>query len=394
MSTTRRRGRPARLALALAFVMVVVATTPAQAGTRSGWRGEAERLLGGLPVSVSLVAGGRLAYAHEGSVPRVLASNEKLLLSMALLDRFGPGYRLPTRIYGRRPRRGVVRGNVWLVGHGDPGLNDATLERLARKLQMAGIRRVRGSVVGVTGTFTRERWAPGWRPIALRFVALPTALVYDANTDPHGYFFDPELRAAAALTADLRALGVQISGRPRTRTQLPPERLLATIRSAPLQTILRHQNRDSLNFDAEVLAKLLGAATFGTPGSIATGARAIRQWAARHRAAIRAYDGSGLSYRDRITSNKLALLLFRDRWGAVLRSTLPVPGQGTLAGRLYGIPVRAKTGTLFAHVSALSGWVRLPSRRWAAFSILSYGLTKGEAVAVEDKLVALFASDA
>lgn len=77
-----------------------------------------------------------------------------------------------------------------------------------------------------------------------------------------------------------------------------------------------------------------------------------------------------------------------------LRSTLPRPGQGTLSGRLLGLQVRAKTGTLFQQVSALSGWVRLHSGSWAAFSILSHGLAKREAVALEDRLVALITTNA
>jgi protein MpaA len=363
----------------------------AAASTHFSWSAEAEQLLGRLPVSASLAVGGRLVFSHVGGVPRAPASNEKLLLSMALLDRFGPRYRIPTSVRGPRPGGGVVSGNLWLVGHGDPELDDTGLARLARELQAKGIRHVQGSVIGVSGTFTRERWAPGWRKIALDFVALPTALVYRANTGPNGYVFDPELRAAAVLTADLRALGVRVSGSAGTKAHPPPDPVLATIRSAPLRTILRDQNRDSLNFDAEVLAKLLGAAVYGSPGSTAKGAHAVEQWAARAGARIRAYDGSGLSYRDAVTTDALARLLDRDRWAATLRSTLPGPGQGTLAGRLHGIPVRAKTGTLFAQVSALSGWVRLRSHRWAAFSILSHGLAKGEAVGIEDRLVAIFA---
>ncbi|HEU5477254.1 MAG TPA: D-alanyl-D-alanine carboxypeptidase [Gaiellaceae bacterium] len=366
----------------------------AAVATRSAWSADAEELLGRLPVSASVVVDGRLVFSRAGAVPRAPASNEKLLLSMALLDRFGPRYRIPTSVRGPRPRRGVVGGNLWLVGHGDPELGDAGLAQLARKLQAAGIRRVRGSVIGVSGTFARERWAPGWRPIALDFVALPTALVYDTNTGPGGYVFDPELRAAAVLTAELRARGVRVGGSAGTQAHPPPAPVLATIRSAPLRTILRDQNRDSLNFDAEVLAKLLGAAVYGPPGSTAKGARAVEQWAARSGARIRAYDGSGLSYRDSVTTDALARLLDRDRWAATLRATLPGPGQGTLAGRLYGVPVKAKTGTLFEQVSALSGWVRLRSHRWAAFSILSHGLAKAEAVGVEDRLVALLARSA
>src|SRR5438132_10160848 len=132
-----------------------------------GWTIRAERLIGRLPVSVSVAEGGRLVYTHTGNRLRAPASDEKLLLSMALLDRFGARYRIPTTIEGAPCANGVVKGNLWLVGHGDPELNDAALERLAHKLRASGIRTVRGSVIGATNTFTRERWAPGWHPIAL-----------------------------------------------------------------------------------------------------------------------------------------------------------------------------------------------------------------------------------
>jgi protein MpaA len=358
----------------------------------AAWMLRANRLLAGLPVSASVAEGGRLVYAHAGGVPRPPASNEKLLLSMALLDRFGPAFRIATTVEG--VRSGSVARDLWLVGHGDPELDDAALARLARKLRAAGIRTVRGSVIGVTSTFTRERWAPGWQPIALQFVALPTAITFDANSGPDGFVFDPELRAAAALTADLRALGVRVNGSPRAGPAPAAARpALATIRSAPLVQILRRQNLDSLNLDAEVLTKLLGAAVYGPPGTIAKGARAIQSWARRHGAPDVAHDGSGLSYTDRISTDALSQLL--GVAGRTLRSTLPAGGQGTLAGRLPGLRVRAKTGTLLEQVSALSGWVWLRrSHRWAEFSILSRGLSKPQAVTVEDELVTLVAGQA
>lgn len=377
--------RHVRAVLALGAALTSRRTLAAAAS----WRSAADADLAGLPVSFSVAVGGRLVYAHAGAVPRAPASNEKLLLSLALLDRFGPRYRIATTVRGERPERGVVHGNLWLVGDGDPELDDAGLARLARGVKASGVRRVRGSVVGVTGTFSRERWAPGWSSIAVDYVTRPTALVYDGNLRG-----DPELDAAGVLAADLRVLGVRVDGPPRTRPQPAPEPVVATLRSAALEAILRRQNRYSIDFDAEVLAKLLGAAAYGGPGTTGKGARAIRQWAAGRGARIAAYDGSGLSYRDRVTTDELALLLARDRWAGVLRSTLPAPGEGTLAGRLLGLPVRAKTGTLFQGVSALSGWVRLASRRWATFSILCHGLSDGAAVALEDRLVALLAGSA
>jgi protein MpaA len=363
--------------------------------TLARWTTRMEQVIGRLPVSVSVAERGRLVFAHGGDMPRPPASNEKLLLSMALLDRFGARYRIPTTVEGPRPANGVVRGNLWLVGHGDPELDDAALVRLARRLRAAGIRTVRGAVIGVTNTFTRERWAPGWQAIALQFVALPTSLVFDDNTSRSGFVFDPERRAAAALTADLRALGVRVRGRARAGREPAAAGPLATIRSAPLVEILRRQNVDSLNLDAEVLTKMLGAAELGPPGSIAKGARAIQHWARRHGVKVVAHDGSGLSYANRVSTNAIVRLLGvanREPWGAALRATLPTPGEGTLAGRLLGVRMRAKTGTLLRQVSALSGWVWLQrSRRRAEFSILSRGLAKPQAIALEDELVSIVA---
>jgi D-alanyl-D-alanine carboxypeptidase/D-alanyl-D-alanine-endopeptidase (penicillin-binding protein 4) len=355
--------------------------------TRANWTIRVERLIGRLPVSVSVAERGRIVYAHAGNVPRPPASDEKLLLSMALLDRFGPRHRIPTTLAGATPA----------TGHGDPELDDAALERLARKLRAHGVRAVRGSVIGVTNTFTRERWAPGWHPIALQFIALPTALVYDANTNANGFVFDPERRAAAALTADLRSVGIRVHGRARAARQpLTGPPTLATITSAPLLDILRRQNRDSLNLDAEVLTKLLGAAVFGPPGSIAKGARVIESWARSHGVSLVAHDGSGLSYANRVSTNAIVRLLgmaASARWGPALRSTLPAAGEGTLAGRLIGLRVHAKTGTLLQRVSALSGWLWLArTSRWAEFSILSRGLSKSRALALEDEIAAIVAA--
>ena len=366
---------------------------------RVRWTIQAERLIGRLPVSASVAERGRLVYAHLGNVLRTPASDEKLLLSMTLLDRFGVDYRIPTTVEGPLQANGLVRGSLWLVGSGDPELNDAALERLARKVRATGIRAVRGSVIGVTNTFTRERWAPGWRPIALQFIALPTALVFDGNSAPAGFVFDPERRAAAALTADLRALGVRVARRARAGPEpVTAQSVLARIRSAPLIDVLRRQNLDSLNLDAEVLTKMLGAAVFGPPGSIAKGARAIQSWANRHGVELVAHDGSGLSYTNSVSTDAVVRLLTAANarpWGPALRSTLPTGGEGTLVARLIGLRVRAKTGTLLERVSALSGWVWLrTARRWAEFSILSRGLPKARAVVLEDELVSIIAKHA
>jgi D-alanyl-D-alanine carboxypeptidase len=56
--------------------------------------------------------------------------------------------------------------------------------------------------------------------------------------------------------------------------------------------------------------------------------------------------------------------------------------------------VRAKTGTLI-DISALSGWVWLEQEgAWGEFSIMSRGMSKGDAVAIEDRIVRILANRA
>jgi D-alanyl-D-alanine carboxypeptidase/D-alanyl-D-alanine-endopeptidase (penicillin-binding protein 4) len=406
-AATARDGRPAsppaspevRRPIASASAPDHPRHAPRPFGLRAApWAAALETLIGNRPASVSIAIAGRLRFSHLGDVPRAPASNQKLLLSMALLDRFGPRWRIATTAEARSPaRKGVVRGDVWIVGHGDPGLDDAALEPLAERIAQAGVRRIVGSVVGDTSTFRRVRWAPGWRRIALSYISVPTALTFDGNADASGFVLDPEREAASVLTADLERLGVRVLGAPDAGAVPAAARPVALVRSPPLAAILRGQNTYSRNLDAEVLGERLGAAAYGGRGSIAKGARAIESWAARHGVRLVARDASGLSYANRVTTDGLVWLLSvadRHPWGKALRSTLARPGFGTLAGRLAGLDVRAKTGTLLGGVSALSGWVRFHTGRdrWAAFSILSAGMSKGAAVVLEDAVVRFLAA--
>jgi D-alanyl-D-alanine carboxypeptidase/D-alanyl-D-alanine-endopeptidase (penicillin-binding protein 4) len=154
-------------------------------------------------------------------------------------------------------------------------------------------------------------------------------------------------------------------------------------------------NRWSRNFHAEVLGKWLGQRVAGGAGTIAKGAAAIEGFAAAHGAEVVAYDSSGLSYWNRVRAEQLVELLWfatAQPWGNALRLTMPTGGQGTLEGRLGDVRVRAKTGTLDG-VSALSGWVWLDrADAWGQFSILSQGMSKSEASAIEDRIVRIVAN--
>jgi D-alanyl-D-alanine carboxypeptidase/D-alanyl-D-alanine-endopeptidase (penicillin-binding protein 4) len=355
-----------------------------------------DRVVGTHSVGVAVGARGHLLYGHRAGRARVPASNQKLLLSMALLDVLDPGHRIPTRAAAGRVVGETVEGDLWVIGAGDPtlsarspdywgGVTATTLEDLAVRITRSGIREVQGRIVGAHGYFAHDLRAPGWQSyVPGRYVQLPSALVVDGNNSGSS---DPEHAAAAALTHELRRLGVSVAGKPGSGD--PPEGLtnVAAVRSRPLADIVAHMNRTSNNFFAEMLGKLLGAKVDGPPGTIAGGARVIASWAGAHGVRVKANDSSGLSYDNRISARGLVRLLEvaeGSSWGNPLRRGLPGAGQGTLGSRLHGLDVRAKTGTLFNGASTLSGWVRARNgRHWITFSILGRGTPK----VVEDRIV-------
>ena len=67
---------------------------------------------------------GRPVCARAAKRPRILASNTKLFTTSTALSRFGPEYRIVTKLLsdGALDPRGVLRGSLWLQGAGDPTL--------------------------------------------------------------------------------------------------------------------------------------------------------------------------------------------------------------------------------------------------------------------------------
>lgn len=384
----------------LSVAAVVITQAPASA-VAPWWERRIDALVGGRPMSVAIAVDGDPLYSHKDWVARPPASNEKLLLSMALLKRIGPEVTIATRVLATEPvgNDGVLSGDLWVVGHGDPEIDAGDMATLARSLVDAGLERVRGHVFGATGPFARDWWAPGWRDYFPRYyIALPTALTYRSNERAGGrHVRDPERLAARALTKKLEARGVAVTK--KAGLGAPPGGLepLASLRSDPLREIMRRMNVVSSNFRAEVLGKMLGGERLGMPGTIAKGARVIETFAEARGVRVQAHDASGLSYDNRANAEGIVRMLHvaeRAPWGEVLRGTLPAGGEGTLEDRLASVTVRAKTGTLIG-VSALSGWVWLErDDAWAAFSILSSGMDTDQAKSIENRIVRMVAANA
>lgn len=109
------------------------------------------------------IESGRPVYARNFQQLLVPASANKLFATALALRRLGTQHRFVTEALGDSiGRDGVLRGNLYLRGSGDPGLTTDGLGELAYRLAAAGLRRVAGKLVLDAGAFDTARYGPGW----------------------------------------------------------------------------------------------------------------------------------------------------------------------------------------------------------------------------------------
>ena len=100
-------------------------------------------------IAVTDLATGEPLFAHAGDEKLNLASNTKLLTSVAALGTLGNGFRWRTAVLADKlpDDAGVIEGDVYLRGRGDPLLTAAHLDELAAELAARGIRTIEGRLV-------------------------------------------------------------------------------------------------------------------------------------------------------------------------------------------------------------------------------------------------------
>ncbi|MGE3174119.1 MAG: D-alanyl-D-alanine carboxypeptidase/D-alanyl-D-alanine-endopeptidase [Planctomycetota bacterium] len=381
---------------------------------------------------------GTFAVRHRADERFVPASNLKLVTAAAVLRGLTPGYRFTTRFALRQGRLQVRAGGDpnWIAGteHAPEGM----YRGLVAALQRLGVERLRGIDLdpgpftgpdrpadwpqdqldayycAPTGPFVLEqgtfvvRLEPAGSIAAAAlvapFVQVPMegrVAVTDARRGAvYGAYdrgdrirlqgkiwrgSDPvEIRVAVrepgrwfelALEQALLAGGIRVdAGAPSTSCEE-----LYEFRT-PLLPALQRTLEDSSNFDAEQLARVLGAERRGD-GSLAAGVTAVRaeveDMLGGAADGLQLVDGSGLSRGNLVTPALLVRVLRATAAApeaAPYVDALPLAGRtGTLEDRFTGSRVagrvRAKTGWIRG-ASALSGLLQRSDGSRCAFAIL------------------------
>ncbi len=334
--------------------------------------------------SVSVADGsGHLLADVNGRLPRVPASNQKLVSTAFALDRLGPDYRLSTQLW--RLQDGTLR----LTGQGDPDLALPQLQRFAQLALASGASSATPQApvrLELAEESSQNWWPRGWHPAdrvyaygaPITRLAVTSNAIDDAVSNPPSRL-QTLLRRSMAQNGGQQVQLALVSA----RQPLPSDALLVHEEpSTSMHGLLSLANTESHNFTAEVLLRQAAGTWDMTEAS-----RRAFLWLRDQGISlegVRIADGSGLDRANRLTSRFLVALLLRMDHHPYSRdfvSSLAIAGRrGTLRNLYKGSSLDgkffAKTGTLTGirsisgvlqttdgprYVSALSAGARTPN---------------------------------
>ncbi|NML72407.1 D-alanyl-D-alanine carboxypeptidase/D-alanyl-D-alanine-endopeptidase [Chryseobacterium sp. RP-3-3] len=374
----------------------------------------------------------KVISSYNENTPLVPASTTKLLTTETALSLLGENYRWMTQLEysGTIDENGVLNGNLYLIGSGDPslGTNKAgawsyrdIISDFMGGLSREGIRKVNGDIIIQTALFkgniamlpenvvwlennnyylpvgtTREINPANEKLIVKKsglisdkkyFYVSPYAkqMVYAEKYEGDGVLTTKLPDAPAYLANTFRTTlvksGIGVTGKvtPKMTDAAPESRkLVSAYKSPTLGDIIFYTNQHSDNSLAEALLKTVGFQKMGDQTS--ESGRVVVTDHLKNESfdmiGLNYMDGSGLSRSNNVTpisQVKFLTSLMDEKYYKTYFTSLPVGGQsGTLKRMFIGTgngQVFAKTGTL-NKVKTLAGYLKTNSGKTLVFSLM------------------------
>jgi D-alanyl-D-alanine carboxypeptidase/D-alanyl-D-alanine-endopeptidase (penicillin-binding protein 4) len=420
---------------ALAILLLMAACAPVPPAENSAQKGPvtlATRLtaagIAGADVGylVSDLDSGEVIAAAAPDDLFIPASTVKVVTALAALEVLGPGHRFQTTVFadGHMAADGVLDGNLWLRGGGDPLLSVQDLLALAQQLRDGGLKKVRGRflydesalVPSVNVDAAQPVWASynvplsalsldfnrvdlHWRakppsgvelsltpslgsapPLASRrpldggvpFVADDDATAWRADlTQLTGEIGreavavrNPAKRTAAVFRALANGLGIALP-EPLAGETAPGARPEAALLSAPLIDTLRPAFRYSNNLVSELIGRAASRRLSGNSLDTAGSAEAVAKWLIGRVGSVdwtnaRLLNHSGLSAESRISPRQM---------NAVMAAALKARYGG------WGVAALLPAGGWDRALAGMFAEPRFNGRVWAKSGTMHY--TKG-----------------
>ena len=308
-----------------------------------------------------------LLYEHNPGQKMIPASITKLITAAVAFEELGLSHDFKTIIYtdDSNINDGIVDGNIYLKGFGDPDLNSSDVSYLAKNIIEKKITEITGNIIydesffddehyGISGKYKDDTQKNYWPYI--------TALSFNKN----GGGYDPAATAAEYLSGELVAGNVKINGIAISGITPKGAKEIAEV-SHSFFDVISQMNKESDNQSAITVFKVIGAKYYDPPGTISKGEDAVVNFLTtigNPRNNFEILEGSGLS-RYNVVNSDLYIRLLKymydeDKIFDYFYSSLSIAGiDGTLRNRMLGTEaeknVHAKTGTLNS-VSSLCGF--------------------------------------
>ncbi len=309
------------------------------------------------------------------------ASVTKLYTTAVSLQLLGKDFKIKTKITTNdfNLKDGIINGDLFVKGFGNPLLTTSDLENFADKLVNLGINSIIGDIVGDDSYFdniySREDWIDDERSN----VPIPpiSALILNRNKKTtiqkirrrkkfvQTNLTNPPLEIAQIFREILNKRNIKIEG--TAKAGLTPEKSYDIDESyVKLDELISYINKYSDNFYAECLFKILGAEYSKSQGTYFFSQQAIKEFLKKNDIpsfSTEIVDGSGISRFDKITASSVNSLLERMYFDLInfesFYNSLSIAGiDGTLKNRMSNfINFRGKTGTLNG-VIGLAGYLK------------------------------------
>lgn len=374
----------------------------------------------------------QMLYTHNAAQLFVPASVTKLFTTAAALEVLGPSHLFHTRVKASAlpDNEGIIRGNIYLAGGGDPSLTSQGLNDLAARVHEAGVRTILGEVLVDDSLFEGSSLPTHaeWEDLPFSYAAEISSLTVNSNCveitvspDPengnvkieqdvpyclltHQVKVDPTIQKPhLKITRDLADNVIKVSGdvpvdfapikasvtvhRPHEMARMiflkalrdrgvviqnaPSEACghlyeIASISSPPVHSIIQRINKFSDNLFASLLLVHANAQIQSDALKYILNQSSIPT----NQCAL--HDGSGLSRHNSISPEQTTRFLAYMHDGVYKHEfleSLASPGaKGSLEGRLTDRVIKAKTGGM-SGVSNLAGYLYRKNKSPLAFAI-------------------------
>lgn len=375
----------------------------------------------------------KIINSYNENTPLIPASTTKLLTTETALSLLGGKFRWITQLdySGEIDENGVLNGNLYIVGSGDPSLGTrkagaASYSEIVSDFTYAildkGIKKINGNIVIQTAVFKENKLDKFpenivWLEQGNYFLPVGST----ANIDPKNeksvikqkspfdgdakrFFYispytnkvsyaeqyepstiytklpDAPTFLANSLKSNLAKKGISVGAVTPRMTEFSPEKRIkiTAYQSPTLSEIVYDTNQRSDNGLAEALLRMVGFQKMGNQGS-----ESGKEVVVKHLEnesfdtnGLNYMDGSGLSRAHRVTpisQVKYLTNLMKKPYYKDFYDSLPIAGQtGTLKSSFQGIgygQIFAKTGTL-NKVKTLAGYIKTRTGKTLAFSLL------------------------